>query len=377
MQRMRLRRLLQERNEVFDGTTSDEMLSLSSTEGVARKNWGAKPPRSVQDSLGYKLVRAGDLVFNPMWAAKGGVAVAWVNGYVSPAYRVYCVGAEADPQFLHYLLRSPKYLSLYASFARGTTTYDRAVSPDDFLDLWVSLPDLAQQQEVAARVQSALTGLADSLSDANTVRNLLVERADVRIHETIFSESARLMRVTFLADYINGRAFKPDDFSETGLPVVRIEHLLDPGAACDTYDGDVDDRHLLRDGDIVFSWSATLAVERWARGKAILNQHLFRVLPRPEVDPQWLYFALRAALPAFRSLAHGSTMTHLTRTKMHQVKVPFPELTRQRELAAALTELHHQTMHNLQTVDEVRQIMGDRVLSLTHRELGEPLSRGL
>jgi type I restriction enzyme S subunit len=55
-----------------------------------------------------------------------------------------------------------------------------------------------------------------------------------------------------LADYINGRAFKPTDFTTTGLPVVRIRELLDPETVPDLFDGAVDSRHLIRDGDLIF-----------------------------------------------------------------------------------------------------------------------------
>ena len=86
-----------------------------------------------------------------------------------------------------------------------------------------------------------------------------------------------------IAEYINGYPFKPADLGEVGLPVIRIKQLLDPTEPVDRTNTDTPDRCLLRDGDIVFSWSGTLAVRIWNRGPAKLNQHLFRVVEKKGV----------------------------------------------------------------------------------------------
>jgi type I restriction enzyme S subunit len=92
-----------------------------------------------------------------------------------------------------------------------------------------------------------------------------------------------------LADYINGRAFKPADWKKSGLPIIRIAQITNPNSELDYYDGsDVDDRNLITNGDLIFSWSATLATIFWDRGDGILNQHLFKVVPRKDTDKSYL-----------------------------------------------------------------------------------------
>src|SRR5438309_7976464 len=86
------------------------------------------------------------------------------------------------------------------------------------------------------------------------------------------------------ASYLNGYAFKPEDWTNHGIPIIRIEQLNDDDAKCDYYDKPLPDRFVLGNGDLVFSWSATLSLKIWDRGKAYLNQHLFKVVPRNGVD---------------------------------------------------------------------------------------------
>ena len=115
-----------------------------------------------------------------------------------------------------------------------------------------------------------------------------------------------------LAVYQNGRAFKPTDWTEIGLPIVRIAQITDPNAKPNHYDGeDIDNRHIIDNGDLLFSWSATLAVLKWNNGPAILNQHIFKVVENDGVCRDFLRHLLHHSLPALAERSHGSTMKHI------------------------------------------------------------------
>ena len=74
-----------------------------------------------------------------------------------------------------------------------------------------------------------------------------------------------------LADYLNGYAFKPEDHTEDGLPIIRIEQLKDNNAPFDYYDKKVPISLYIHNGDLIFSWSASLFLRIWDRGDAILK----------------------------------------------------------------------------------------------------------
>lgn len=127
-----------------------------------------------------------------------------------------------------------------------------------------------------------------------------------------------------VAAFINGYPFKPADLGTEGLPVIRIKQLLDEREPVDRSLTAVPDRCLLKDGDLVFSWSGTLAVRVWNRGPALLNQHLFRVVEQPGIQKAWLALALEHALKDLESKTHGTTMRHITKAELlpHPVLVP-------------------------------------------------------
>lgn len=135
-----------------------------------------------------------------------------------------------------------------------------------------------------------------------------------------------------LATFVNGYAFKPHDLAGERHRVIRIRQLLDPEAPEDRTDLDVPAAEI-NNGDLIMSWSASLAVRRWTRGRALLNQHLFRVDTNPDVDSRWFEYVLNIACRHLEGLMHGSAMTHITRDMLREVRVNLPDLDTQRAIA--------------------------------------------
>lgn len=132
-------------------------------------------------------------------------------------------------------------------------------------------------------------------------------------------------RLTELADYVNGYAFKPDDWGKEGLPIIRIEQLKNPDAPADYFGGKLPSSRIIEDGDLVFSWSASLFLRIWQHGRAALNQHLFKVVEREGIDRAFLKAFIEFYLPALTAASHGSTMQHITRKELDRFYAPVPE----------------------------------------------------
>ena len=142
-----------------------------------------------------------------------------------------------------------------------------------------------------------------------------------------------------IAEYINGYPFKPSDLGEVGLPVIRIKQLLDPNEPVDRTETDTPDRCLLRDGDIVFSWSGTLAVRIWNRGPAKLNQHLFRVVEKKGVYKGIIPLILDHAIEELEEKSHGTTMKHITKQTLLPHKVLLPPLPEQKRIVDLISSV--------------------------------------
>ncbi len=143
-----------------------------------------------------------------------------------------------------------------------------------------------------------------------------------------------------VADFINGVAFKPEDWHDSGVPIIRIQNLTDPNKPINLTKREVSDKYKVRRGDILVSWSATLGVFTWERTEeALVNQHIFRVLPHQSViERQYLKHILEGALVSMKQHLHGATMQHVNRGEFLATRIPLPPLAEQRRIAAILDQ---------------------------------------
>lgn len=150
-----------------------------------------------------------------------------------------------------------------------------------------------------------------------------------------------------VADFLNGFAFKPSHFEEDGLPIVKIPELKDGVSEKTPRNSGVDvptSLHL-EDGDLLFSWSGTLAVNVWASGPALLNQHLFKVKSTAELSRSFLLVALREAMPQFMNETTGATMKHIRRAALDKVQVIFPREHLLSEFEDFVTNCYEQVIY--------------------------------
>jgi len=139
------------------------------------------------------------------------------------------------------------------------------------------------------------------------------------------------------AQFINGAAFKPTDWANDGLPIIRIQNLTGSGEKFNYTTRQVKPELIVEPGDLLVSWSATLDVYRWAGPRGVLNQHIFKVLPKPGIDPDYLFFALKTALSELMAKTHGSTMKHVVRGDFESTRVTVPPLPEQRRIVDLLS----------------------------------------
>ena len=128
-----------------------------------------------------------------------------------------------------------------------------------------------------------------------------------------------LAPIGHLCELKNGRAFKPTEWSQTGLPIVRIQNLNNPQAPFNRYNGPWDHRHYLRGGELLFAWSGTpgtsFGAHVWRAEEALLNQHIFRVdFDQDLLDKRFFRHAINQKLGELIDVAHGGAgLQHVTK----------------------------------------------------------------
>ena len=137
-----------------------------------------------------------------------------------------------------------------------------------------------------------------------------------------------------VATYINGYAFKPEHRGKKGLPIIRIQDLNGNSHDLAFFDGKYPEQVEINTGDILISWSGSLGVYKWYKGKALLNQHIFKVLfNKIEIDKEYFCYAIRNSLSSMSQQTHGATMKHITKKDFDNISIPYPDLIEQKKIA--------------------------------------------
>ena len=129
-----------------------------------------------------------------------------------------------------------------------------------------------------------------------------------------------------IATYINGYAFKPSDWSDTGVPIIRIQDLTGNSYQANRYSGEYAKKYEVLPGDVLISWSASLGVYVWAGEKAVLNQHIFKVIPKNGFSLHYVYQTLSSYIVNFKRMAEArkTTMGHITQDHLKQSRIVIP-----------------------------------------------------
>jgi type I restriction enzyme, S subunit len=182
--------------------------------------------------------------------------------------------------------------------------------------------------------QRAIAEMLGALDDKIAANDRVIASADelARVHFKAAAEHGEETPLSSLARFVNGKAFTKDA-TGTGRVVVRIAELNSGIGSSTVYnDIEVADDHTARPGDLLFAWSGSLTAVRWYRPEAVVNQHIFKVIPNSGV-PMWLVNqAVLAKLGEFKAIAadKATTMGHIQRHHLDEpVVVPTKEKTAQ------------------------------------------------
>ena len=168
-----------------------------------------------------------------------------------------------------------------------------------------------------------------------------------------------------VATYINGRAFKPSEWETEGLPIIRIQNLTNPSAPYNFSSKLLVEKYRVKQGDLLFAWSASLGAHIWTGHDAWLNQHIFRVIPSEQVKKKYLYYFLLQVVAELYAKTHGSGMVHITKAPFMNTPIPVPALNEQERIVSKIEELFSRldaSVAELQTAKEKLKVYRQAVL---------------
>ena len=186
------------------------------------------------------------------------------------------------------------------------------------------------------------------------------------------------MKIKDICDLQNGRAFKPSDWGTAGVPIIRIQNLSDERAPFNYYSGKYNLAQEVDNGDLLFSWSGTPGTSfgafLWNRGKGVLNQHIFKVIPKVEVDKTYLMYALNGNISTIISKAHGGVgLQHITKKELDEIEIQMVSISRQKKIVEILEKISLLIFLRKQQLAKLDELIKARFVEM----FGDPVSNPL
>lgn len=262
--------------------------------------------------------------------------------------------AESDAKYIFYLL-TQKYITDYLhTIGENSVSSYPAINPNDLANLKFSIPNLKTQKSIAHilstldqkiainnQINAQLEQMAKTLYDYWFVqfdfpnengKPYKSSGGEMVYNDTLKREIPKGWEVKSLwsiAKYFNGLAlqkYRPKNEYDDFLPVIKIREMNE-GISANTEKAstEIPKEAIINDGDILFSWSATLDVKIWTQGKGALNQHIFKVTSN-QYPKSFYYFELLNYLQHFKMMAElrKTTMGHITQDHLKQAFICIP-----------------------------------------------------
>ncbi len=378
-----IRAITQVRNE--RGRADLELLSVYREFGVIRKSSRDDNHNADgADLSAYKVVKPGYLVLNKMKTWQGSLGISQYEGIVSPAYIVCAVTRpDIDLKYLNQLLRSRPYVHAYNRISFGVRVGQWDMRYDDFKQIKVLLPPLAEQQQIVTFLEAKGRQVARLLRAKRQLIKLLQEQKQALIHRAVTQglnpdvprkESGifwlnsipkhwQTVRIKDVVKCLN-RTRVPLSSSERGQMKNQIFDYYGASGVIDKVEDYLFDDELLliaEDGTNLVLRNLPLAII--AKGKFWVNNHAHIFKPK---HGNLEYLALLLESIDYRPWITGAAQPKLTQDRIMAVQLPYPPLIEQQRILTYIkseTHLFDETISRAQREIELIQEYRTRLVA--------------
>ncbi len=185
-------------------------------------------------------------------------------------------------------------------------------------------------------------------------------------------------KLKHLTRFHNGIAFKPSDWTHSGVPIIRIQNLNGSNRFNYTKQPDLPDLLRIRPGDLLFSWSGNRGTSFgpfiWTRDfDGYLNQHIFK-LDGYSLDRRYFAHLLRAVTRHIEEQSHGIIgLVHVTKPELGSVMVPLASPLEQVAIVRFLDHADRRIRRYIRAKQKLIKLLEEQKQAIIHRAV----TRGL
>jgi len=298
---------------------------------------------------------------------------------ISPHFALIIPTSRINKKFLYFAIRDKQFLQHAFSFITGTTR--PTIGIQDLRKTLIVLPSLDEQIQIGSILFTIDTQI-ENLQNQNKILEQITQTMFTSwfmdfdgITEFEDSELGKIPKgwkinqLDNIAIFLNGlplQKFRPNN--DSFLPVIKIREMKN-GITNNTEKAriDIEEKYIVNEGDVLFSWSGTLELMIWTLRKGALNQHIFKVTS--ENYEKWFYYMwVKFHLDEFRRIAEGkvTTMGHIQRHHLSEALVLIPSAEILKNMTHVMNPIFEKFIQNktfIQTLTQTRDVLIPKLMS--------------
>lgn len=156
--------------------------------------------------------------------------------------------------------------------------------------------------------------------------------------------------------------------SAEGVPLVRIRDVV--RGYSETYTTETaGENYIVKDGDLLIGMDGEFNIAYWKGGRAYLNQRVCRLIPREDVDRDYIFYYMPKALKAIEDATPFVTVKHLSAKQLSKILIPLPDMKEQQRISAVLRSVDRVIAMRQKELDELNNLVKSRFIEL----FGDPV----
>lgn len=369
---LRIKNLFQEMDSRSE-TGSEELLSVSHYTGVTLKRESLENKddhlTNAESLVGYKLVQQGDLVINIMLAWNGSLGISPYNGITSPAYCVYRIKGDNNPEYFGYLFTTNLFKAEFRRHSTGIIDSRLRLYSDKFFSIFTVVPPKDEQDEIVQYIKAQEEKINLFIQKKQRFIELLKEQRQIVIHQVVtkgLNQKVKLKSsgIEWLGDIPThweirrlkecligklkyGANESGEEYNPTWYRYIRITDFSLDGKLSEenklSLSPEIGAEYALQDGDILFARSGATVGKTFQfhyvseEEKYCYAGYLIKATPDKNIilsDFLFNYTNSKAFENWKNSIFNKATIENIGADKYSVLKIPIPPIEEQKQIVS-------------------------------------------
>lgn len=173
-----------------------------------------------------------------------------------------------------------------------------------------------------------------------------------------------IKKLSDICSFLSGNAWKSSQFTDEGIPIIRINNLNTNDSDFKYWKDDYDKKYLIYKGDLLVSLSGTIKTFQWNGPEALLNQRIVKVTANSDTNQDWVYYQISHVIEQIANKGKHAVIRNVSINDLKNFEVDVPDFQTQNKIVAILDKANALVQKRQQTIDLLDELLRAEFLEM-------------